>query len=486
MVRRFVRLLFYLLAGLLVWGIGTAVAQSQWIPVRPIPEYNDRRPPVMVVDSAGTVHAFNSGRIPDSEDTAVYYRTWTLADSWSSPVDIMLSPESGPIRVQDVEIDENNQLHMLFFAGNPPQTGNIYYTTAPVWQAGNARAWSAPVIVGADAGPLSVAELARDERGRMVALYGGQGDGIGLYAVQSLDNGRSWSAPTILSLVNDADRWPSVIQTAWDEVGELHVVWSVANERALGVEVLYARLDGALAQWSLPMLLAERQGSDYAANWPSIVAHEGKLFVLYMDDFPPTRFVRISEDWGRTWSEPIRPFPHIGEYGGAVFLHDGDGRLHLILGNRIPVTETHGMWHSVWQGDHWSLLEPVVSGPKTNTFDPSAPRAVMANGNVLLAAWWHDAPDAELPDFSYAIMDAQGIEPVPVQTPTPEATAVGSVNSATAVAIPANLPALSDSGLAVNVETTSPDRTLAMGVLPVLVIIALLVMGVVWRQKRRM
>jgi hypothetical protein len=118
--------------------------------------------------------------------------------------------------------------------------------------------------------------------------------------------------------------------------------------------------------------------------------------------------MRTSDDYGDTWSIPIRPFPEVGEYEYAILNKDNDNHIHMILGNRIVEPEIHGMWYSRWVGNRWTALEPIVSGPVTSSFDPSAPQAVIAQGNLLFATWWNNVRRENLTGawYSYKLLDA--------------------------------------------------------------------------------
>lgn len=485
----------------LLWGIILAVAlllaciellhaQLNWPPERSIPEYNDPLPPLLLADRYGIVHAFNSEKLNDAGDTAIFYRQWSLADGWASPVDILLPPERGSIRVMDVFLDDNEIVHMVFFAGNLPDTGNIYYTHAPLTRVDDARGWAPPLLIGQRAGPLTEAAIVGDGSGNLIVVYAGRGEGIGLYEVHSTDSGQNWSSPTIVFLWQGKNQQPAHLWLTLADDGQVHAVWSVTNERALGEKIFYARLDEHMQSWSIPLLLAERTGDEYSADWPSIISHNGELFVVYMDSAPPTRYMRRSTDSGRTWTDPVRIFPQIGEYGQAVFLVDSNNTLHLVLGNRYPDPAIHGMWHSTWDGQRWRDPSPIVSGPKTANFDPSRPRAVISQGNVMLVTWWHDSTTALYPGYSFAVLDAPLIEAMPLATPvsgvatvTPEPTTPSpeTVEYAPETVDTEMLPPLLNS----QPEISRPDVVLFIGSLPVIFfVLAATLFTVIVRRHR--
>lgn len=457
------------------------VAQYRWSPLQPIPDYDDRSPaPYLVADQNRTVHAFNTQRFDDQE-VAVFYRQWTPDLGWTNPVDILL-PETNVNRsLQGVFLDRAGMIHLIYFAGyhigGNQLIGTINYSRAPAVNAGQAPAWSMPKPVGMDAGPLTyaTATLAGDNSGNLFIVYSGQKEGIGLYEVHSTDGGNTWSEPAIVSLVYEEERLPVFIGLDVDQQGRLHTVWSIVDSlTGIGFEIYYARLEADHAQWSDPIPLATKDEGDYSTNWPSIKVYQDELVVIYMDG-PPTRWMRRSRDGGQTWTVPVRPFPHEGEYVGAPLLIDSNGVLHMILGNRIGTPATHGMWHSVWLGERWSQLEAIASGPVTLEFDPTAPQAVISQGNILLATWENDIPQLNGAWYSYTVLDAPELPVAPLATPsatpTPPATALPTTLPPTLTFTPKPvLPDQSDD-LAPATRMNSPAAPVILGVAPVVLLI---------------
>ncbi len=403
------------------------LAQSPggWTVPERIPHYDDEsRPPELVADSTGVIHVFNDQPVDDFSD-AIFHRTWQPDTGWSEARDIILPLQSNRPRLQSVLLDEAGYIHLIFFDGDD-QSASLYYSRAHASEANLAPAWLPPVLMAENAGPLASAALVGDSQ-NLYVLYTGRGDSVGLYFTHSVDGGQTWAAPSMFFPTFD-DLQPFGTRLALDPQGNLHVVWSIVDSFGLDPELYYARLDTESMTWSLPFMLAKRDEGDYKSAWPTIIAWQGELMVVYMDGpLPPTRYMRRSLDWGQTWSEPVRLFPHVGEYEHAVLLTDGDDNLHIVLGNRRD-TQSHGMWHGVWLGDRWSELEPLVFGPKTPTFDPSAPRAAITQGNVLLAAWWSDTGGGPRNGawYSYGRVNASTLPvqtlPTAIPTPTPHPT----------------------------------------------------------------
>lgn len=413
-----------------------AKAQSgmgSWSVAKQIPNYDPvGRAPVMAADQQGQIHAFNDQRVGVTRDMVIYYRTWNLEQGWTTPVDIIYRGRLLNSIAQDALVDEWGTLHLLFFEGDP-NAGTLQHASAPASEARQARSWSRPGLVVEGAGPISSAVLLSLRRDNLTVLFSGQVEGYGLYMVHSDDQGVTWSEPETIYLTGGEKQWVAAIRADVDESGRLHVVWGVVNDDGTGDAVYYARFIPETDRWDQLTTLATREGSDYSTTWPDVIVDEdGRIIVVYMDSFPATKFFRVSKDGGETWSVPVRPFPHEGEYEHPVLLKDSNNVVHMVLGNRTPgnlatgALSIHGMWHSIWQNERWSDLRPIVTGPKTIYFDPSAPKGVISMGNTILASWWHDTSNEYRSGawYSYVILDAPEL---PVSTPliptlTPTAT----------------------------------------------------------------
>jgi hypothetical protein len=461
-------------------GIGLlyvhAQAINQWSSPALIPDFTNSRPPILIADQNKTVHAFYDMPLDNLTD-GFYYREWSLDQGWTQPVDFLLTLRTVPSPVQSVFLDKSGIVHLVYF-GDLQENGNIYYTQAPITEADNATAWQKPYIIGPAAGPVVAATIFGDGVGTLIVLYSGQEDGVGLYEVHSDDGGLTWSDTTIVSLIEQKNNWPYSIRLALDSYGDFHAVWSLVNDVGVGTAIYYSRLESGQTEWTEPILMAKRDPGDYSTTWPEMVVNGDELILVYQDSFPATKFMRLSKDLGRTWSDPVRPFPHIGEYENPIIVRDGDGVLHMFLGNRIGDPGTHGMWHSIWLGDGWSDLTPIVSGPRTNTFDPSAPQAVVSQGNVILVAWWNNVVDAGPATYSYTVLNTHELPIVPNPTPTltPADTPIATPITGTATPAATLRPLLNSPSNSSGANGSgNPAMPVYIGLIPVVLLLFTLV-----------
>ena len=277
-------------------------------------------------------------------------------------------------------------LHMVYVSGDV-QAGQVFYTNASLPEAGRAQAWAPPVAIDNDTVRDGGAAIAVDGQGRLVLVYGGKRFGAGLYAAVSEDSGATWSDPSVLARPGQDEQVPGAVWLEVDGEGRIHVVWSVVNIQGLGEEIGYGRLDTTDLHFDQSATLARRSSDFDLMGWPSIISRGAELIAVYQNGFPPTRWMRRSEDGGKTWTEAAQPFPQIGGYETAYLLKDSAGNVHMLTGNRQADPEIYGMWHSRLIDNQWLPLEPIISGPATTTFDPCCVRAVISQGNVLLATW---------------------------------------------------------------------------------------------------
>ena len=404
-------------------GQGAASASPSayvWSVPERIPQYNNLlSAPYLVADRSGTVHAFDI-ELSGTQEYAIFYRRWTPEEGWSAPIDVVLPQFLGLApSLRAVILDGQNMLHMVYVSGDV-QAGQVFYTNASLPEAGRAQAWAPPIAIDNDTVRDGGAAIAVDGRGRLVLVYGGKRFGAGLYAVSSDDSGATWSDPSVLARPGQDGQAPGAVWLEVDGEGRIHVVWSVVNIQGLGEEIGYGRLDTTDLHFDTTATLARRSSNSDLMGWPSIISRGAELIAVYQNGFPPTRWMRRSEDGGKTWTEAAQPFPHIGGYETAYLLKDSAGNVHLLTGNRQADPEIHGMWHSKLVGNQWLPLEPIISGPATTTFDPCCVRAVISQGNVLLATWPQNVRQESLTGawYSYTYLNAPALPTAQAQIQT--------------------------------------------------------------------
>jgi len=458
-------LAIFLLTGFLI-GYPDSVAsqgQGEWSPAARIPDYSDTvLPPYLVADPAGNVHALTSDWVGEEEEDpvlAVVYRRWSPQEGWTSPVDVLLSP-LGQARVQGAFLDTQGLLHLIFWGGVDVDA-SIYHSKAFAGSADRAQAWSPPQPIGPLALVPDAADIVGDGRDRLVVVYSGNVDGIGasLYVVTSDDGGDTWSEPEAIFTTYSTEQRIFTIDLFWGPRGTVHAVWDVVDARGRQIGGYYARLDGT-GNWSDPFPLDESRGHG-VANPAVIETEDDGIIVIYNNGVEgavaPVMWMRRSLDRGLTWSSPVQAAPsHRGRNGVVSLVVDSAGQIHWLFGQRIGgEPAVHGMWYSAWWGSQWSPPMPVISGPPRPDFDPYDARAVVLQGNILLATWRTD-PGREVKNgvwYSFRILDTP---PYPIQPwPTPLQTAVSPVTSVRSLSTEDGDPSAESRALSVRLESES-------------------------------
>lgn len=480
-----VRLLIILLISF--WMLPLAIAAqapTQWSPRERIPgSHDEANTPYLVSDQNRTVHAFHSQPIGEDEsELAIVYNQWTRQQGWTTPIDILLPPYGRQAVVRGASLDRNGTMHLIFFAGEGT-AGNIYYSQAPATEAGQARAWSPPQLIGEKAYMSQAAALAGGDQGNLYVVYGGDLEGTGVYVVHSFDAGQTWSDPSVLQLTYNDALFTWDINLYLDKKQQrLHHVWVFNNKQGQGQEIYYASLDIAQMKWDDPLLMvsAEDDQLDQVTD-PAVISYSNQLFVFYLQwHTPPFRVMRRSFDGGLTWTDPVKPFETKGQYGWPDFAVDSNNVLHLVLGDRARGLN---LWHSTWQDGQWQEPEPIgplsaarefQEGPQT--FHPWWPRAVVSQGNVLLVTWSQDPGVTQNGSwYTFSVLNAPQLPLVPLPTP-PATVTVTPLPTATAV-MPTSTPSpgrfvVSAPGGASSGVTNNPAAPFLVGMVPVILILA--------------
>lgn len=484
-----------ILFSVIMLNVSTLSAQEppQWSPQQRIPDFHPATDsPILVTDQNRTVHAFSSQWLGQDEDDAVraiMYNQWTLEGGWTLPIDILLPPIKTEARIKGAFLDQSGIIHVAFFAGDEDEA-NIYYSRAPAVDAARAPAWSKPALVGEAAATPDVAALAGDDKGNLVILYGGEQQGWGLYAAYSADGGDTWTDPVPTFLTYE-ELFPFALIMSPGQSGSIHVVWDVRDLGGNGRQINYAGLNLDDRQWSEPITLAKAE-TGYGVLFPTVVEYGDEVVVAYSGVT-----IQRSRDGGRTWTEPVKPFRHVGVNGIMSFVVDSKDDLHLLWAQRITGSpDIHGTWDSIWQDGRWSEPEAIVSGPQVpdqlgdKAFDPFDVRAIVSQGNVLLATWrsdpglkgngvWYSYKRLDAPEM--AVVPLPTVAPTP--TPHPDPTATPSSPTPTPKPRPIFMQPTSVDA-AGSFLNNNPANSLVVGLVPVVLLMAVVFMRALIRQSR--
>lgn len=468
----------------------SAQGANEWNPLQRVPGYlDDTLPPYLVVDQNKTVHAFAGQWVGDDPPRmAIVYRRWSMAEGWSTPVDILLTDDRGQ-QVVVAYIDHAGIIHLVYWR-NEGQVTNLYYSRAPARSADQARAWSKPELVGENALLPGSAAISGDDQGRLVIIYSSGQHGNGVYAIHSSDGGDSWSEPRPIFSTLNFNLNPYSLQLYRGQENQIHAVWNVVDSTGVDISLHYARLDITSQSWSEPLLLEERseQKEFFGPSFPSIVDNGANVVIMYNSGNPatneelipgrPVQKVLISDDGGETWKVPTIPFPsHQGRSGSHALVMDSNGVAHALFIQRIePESGSRqatigGLWHSQLNNGRWTEPELLDLG----SISGHDIQAVISQGNVLLFTMREDPGRGQLGIFySYKVLDSMELPLTPLPTVTPQPT-VAQTPSPTPV-MPTSTPtpvSFVDFQQQTPPEASSdPGRLLLLGLLPAIFILA--------------
>jgi hypothetical protein len=502
-------LLFGFMYTIFIFGLNSkpvsAATSYGWAPDEKVPGYlDDTFTPFLLADRNRTVHAFASQWVENNgRRLAIVYRQWSLMGGWTRPVDIILAPVGDDANFMGAYMDSSDMIHVIFTATENLQT-NVYYSSAPAVLADWAPAWSTPVLVGDSAIGLNSGAIIGDDQGNIIIIYSGSRDGAGVYYVLSKDSGRKWSASLPVFLTYDSNLSAFSLRLAIGPEQKIRAAWSVVTNLGVDKSLYFSSFDTQTSKWDTPVELDKRiELPDYfGPSFPSIVDNGQEIVIVYNGGNPftgrpvdagrPIQRARISMDGGRTWNEPLSPFPfHVGRSGEHVVVLDGNAIPHTLFVQRIESQNEDGktkvisgIWHSEFVNNNWTNPDRIVT-----QLAPHDVRATVVQGNVILTVWREDpGSGADGVWYSYSVLDIPELPVVPLATASIDysiqgvATAIPALTLSTPEALP-SLDTFNEkppSNLGDN-----PALPIVVGVVPVVLILLGVILGYRYFLQRR-
>jgi len=439
--------------------------------------------PRLKLDSNGILHAFWPVRSPKDAPGAIYYSRWD-GETWTSPVDILYSPQG--VGILDIALVEDQPGRFRAFWN----TGDGFLTsTALAGEAGNAQAWSAPTSIPTDEIPYAPPAVAVMGPGHLVLVYV-PNSYKAVRRMESVDGGKTWSDPLDLYVEYSAAGGvssPGVVSTA-DET--LFVWWHKIRYPAgtpMGVAYISSS-DGGLT-WSNPEEVAFEKAFDHfaAANWyySGGFMRLGALLarIAVGGIGVGGRYIALSADGGRTWMPPT----NIG-MGGVEGMQGISGAVDS-RGIWYFVEQTQGSFATVTlDGTRWSVPQLILSDKELSAYCQDRPgdieNAILAisDGNRL-HVFWEGPGDATI-WYTSRLVDAPYTPPQPWPVPAPtQAAPISRSDIGPTVATPTPIPLVWQTGELESVADPTPNRQwipIVVGVMTAL----FLVSGVIVVQLR--
>lgn len=473
----------------------SAQTQDQWQSSdERVPGYLDSTfTPYMVADQNHTVHVFASQVVnAETFQKGIVYRRWSLSGGWTKVTDILLSP-FGDAVIQGAFIDKKGFIHVIFWGGSA-ESAHIFYSRAPIQNAASGFSWTKPVIIGNRSVETTSAAITGDGDGNMVVIYNGQSLGIGVYGISSTDFGETWTKPIPVYLTYDSTLLPFSLRLAMGREGRVHAAWSVVTILGEDRSLHYANFDIAEQTWSAPLTLLKKPDDKgfFGPSYPSMVDTGKEVIIMYnggnpYDGLPvpagrPVQMVSVSKDNGNTWEVPVVPFyRHNGRSGEHMIVMDSNHVVHAIFIQRIEYVEENrnvvvgGIWHSTYKDGIWSNPERFIPSVQSSNI-----RAVVSQGNVLLATWIEDQGVGQAGVwYNYMRLSSPELTAIPYPTlPVPEniTVPVASESSLSPTPVSTAIPSVLGSD-----NRSSPALPIVLGILPVLVLIG--IMFFIYRRR---
>jgi hypothetical protein len=312
----------------------------------------------------------------------------------------------------------------------------------------------------------------------------------GIYMVQSHDDGRTWSEPSVI-FDGAAAGWSMLAkpELTLGEDGRLHALWARTSLAAQGEpEALYyaSSTDGG-ATWSEPVLAVEAPVVQHAIA--TVGSRTIYLVWLENDNGRLTLTYSESTDAGLSWSHAALISGYEEDAAPFGALVDWSGRMHLLQ------LEGSTLHHWMRQGAEWTEGETLTLDRDVSV--TGAPLAVVTNADGALFVGYigryvnaetNNEEDALFVTSRSLTYPAEQPTPQPTLTPTPEPSPTPAATATPAPTATASFAPLSSTdGSRPLTGTNSLVVRLATGIIPALLLV-LVIFGVgVWavRYSRR-
>ena len=468
-------ILFLALTGLWQPAIHAQSGDVDWAEPIKISDDVQGNYPVIAADPSGGVHVLFPEVRQEGLDgsNVIYYVYWDGA-TWSTPVDVLASPDGSRAEFLALAAGPDGKLHLIWHGQR------LYYSSAPANAAASARAWSSLQAITAP-GQLWYPDIVASSTNILHVAYPQIDSPRGLYYIQSRDGGNSWSQPIRVSSEPEEDRSPMHVRLYVDAKGDIYVVWSEYSLPAgwppLGV--FYARSSDGGQSWSEPFEVAE---GPYDLINMAVVGDDEIHLVWSGTGEAKGRYHRWSPDGGRTWTPTEKIFVGVGGFhhfpGMAV---DSGGTLYLVTAGVDPTQHSGGqLFFSYWTGQSWASRESIT-GPIGDFYSAEM---VVSEGNRLNVTFFDENQRTIWYAMGRTSAPYQPPQPLPTLAPTPTALPA-STSAPASTATPRPDTSFAPEGsteAAGGGRFASPSYGVAAGVLPVILFLVFFVL--VWIKRR--
>ena len=318
-----------------------------------------------IEDPRGNLHVFWSIGSP-LEESGIYYSK-SEGGFWSSPIDVLVSPENDPVGQVSAKIDTDGNIHLTWH-----EMKGLYYSQVDYRMADQPNAWLRPKLLVENSNTSS---LWVDHDGVVHMLY----------TVITRDNAVLYSRCEDLctqffetTRVADIDDGQAAGYTSLlvDGGGNLHAAWGQFESPAgwPPTGVFYSRSLDAGALW----MPAVQVGGENQGHPTLFESSGGKLHLVWLATATTGRYYTYSLDQGENWAKTLRfdPYEVTGlNVGVARIVEDSLGALYLVMGGGPGGLDAIN--DARWLGVNWSPLERITPGGQL------FPELILTKGNRL-------------------------------------------------------------------------------------------------------
>jgi hypothetical protein len=317
-------------------------APTDWrVPDRVHDDVEDLSAAAMVTDTSGRVHLAWSSRL----DAGIQYSR-KAGESWSTPVEVLRSPNG---RADDPALAIDNAERLLAVWADP-ESGDLYFSQVDSERSAITAEWSTPLVIASSDSVASSPQIVIGDANRIVVAYAVPlNEGRGVFAVESADNGVSWSQPVTLFDAAAAG-WTMVDDPTLHigPNGKWHLLWTQYTVPGTGgpIALFYAQSTDEGETWREAELV-----TDTPVLWSRVATTSDqtvhRVWQGVANDLV-TLWHQQSDDGGLTWLNPNRVSSFGDAAGAPTLVKDDIGRLHLLqlqpTGLHYWVLDDSGRW----------------------------------------------------------------------------------------------------------------------------------------------
>jgi hypothetical protein len=478
--------------------------------------------PLILSDNGNLLHTFWIATKPNSEietNADIYYTSWN-DDTWSTQVPLLHLDTTTADQLSGI-FDRDNGPFLLW---RDQETNTYFYSAVSNEDILFPADWSVPQALFDPEVLISHPSPYLDNSGLINVIYARPlNEGRGIYLLRTADSGKTWSAPIpVVDAV--AENWETVDRPKLSQTanGDLHVVFTVYSlePEPVAKALYYTRSGDDGETWSDTELVVEGD-----IRWSQVVGIDSQTVLIawqQQDGDEVQLWSQQSTDSGRKWERPLivldpgtapASFSLITQLPDQPYMvqvqMDPDGELQLL--------------ERFWRDNAWNAIESHdlnIDLNDENLRDLAA--AVTGNGRLTTIFNTESALLAEQPQSNKQFIDRQLASDTPLSslffthraieipasnesarlalvatsTPAPPTNATEmpiatEVPKPTATAEPTPTENPNGAGFEVeqanaSVQSASPMTRLLLGIVPVILLIAvLLAVGIRKSASRR-